>query len=61
MNYLIVMLPAKGMTQLVRTVTKVQRIINPRLRVDGVLLTLADMRTNLDTIIPVSIKAAETS
>ena len=55
------MLPAKGMTQLVRTVTKVQRKINPRLRVDGVLLTLADMRTNLDTIIPVSIKAAETS
>lgn len=41
-------LPAKGMTQLVRTVTKVQRQINPRLRVDGVLLTLADMRTNLE-------------
>ena len=61
MNYLIVMLPAKGMTQLVRTVTKVQRKINRRLRVDGVLLTLADMRTNLDTIIPVSIKAVETS
>lgn len=63
-----------------RTVTKVQRQINPRLRVDGVLLTLADMRTNFakvtensikknygrvlkiyDTIIPVSIKAVETS
>ena len=73
-------LPAKGMTQLVRTVRKVQRQINPALRIDGVLLTLADMRTNLakatedsirqnygrvlkiyDTIIPVSIKAAETS
>ncbi len=39
-------LPAKGMTQLVRTVHKVQRQINPNLRIDGVLLTLADMRTN---------------
>lgn len=40
-------LPLKGMTQLVQTIKKVQRQINPSLRVDGVLLTLADMRTNL--------------
>ena len=40
-------LPAKGMTQLMRTIGKVRKQINPTLQVDGVLLTLADMRTNL--------------
>lgn len=40
-------LPLKGMTQLMKTVGKVQRQINPALKVDGVLLTLADMWTNL--------------
>lgn len=40
-------LPAKGMTQLLRTVGRVKRQINPNLRVDGVLLTLVDKRTNL--------------
>ena len=40
-------LPAKGMTQLMKTIGKVKRQINPQLKVDGVLLTLADMRTNL--------------
>ena len=73
-------LPLKGMTQLMKTIGKVQRQINPGLKVDGVLLTLADMRTNLaratadslrenygrvlrvyKTVIPVAVKAAETS
>ncbi len=40
-------LPAKGMTQLMRTIGKVRKQINPGLKVDGVLLTLADMRTTL--------------
>jgi chromosome partitioning protein len=40
-------LPAKGMTQLMKTIGEVRKKINPSLRVDGVLLTLADMRTNL--------------
>lgn len=40
-------LPAKGMTQLMKTINRVKRQINPQLKVDGVLLTLADMRTNL--------------
>jgi chromosome partitioning protein len=40
-------LPAKGMTQLMKTIGKVRKQINPELKVDGVLLTLADMRTNL--------------
>ena len=40
-------LPAKGMTQLMKTVSKVKRQINPQLKVDGILLTLVDTRTNL--------------
>ena len=40
-------LPAKGMTQLMKTITKVKRQINPTLEIDGVLLTLFDNRTNL--------------
>lgn len=40
-------LAAKGMSQLLRTVTKVRKQINPNLKVDGVLLTLVESRTNL--------------
>jgi chromosome partitioning protein len=40
-------LPAKGMTQLMKTIGQVRRQINPGLKVDGILLTLADMRTTL--------------
>ena len=40
-------LPAKGMTQLMKTIGRVRKQINPALKVEGVLLTLADMRTNL--------------
>jgi len=40
-------LPAKGMTQLLQTVSKVKRHINPNLKIDGMLLTLVDNRTNL--------------
>lgn len=73
-------LPLKGMTQLIKTISKTRKQFNPGLKVDGVLLTLADMRTNLaratadnlrqnygkvlrvyKTIIPVAVKAAETS
>ena len=73
-------LPAKGMTQLLQTVKQVKQSINPSLTVEGILLTLADMRTNLarntaeviresyggtlriyDTVIPLAVKAAETS
>jgi chromosome partitioning protein len=45
-------LPAKGMTQLIKTVNKVKRQVNPRLRIEGILLTLIDGRTNIarDTI-----------
>lgn len=40
-------LPAKGMTQLLQTIARVKRYINPNLAVDGMLLTLVDHRTNL--------------
>ena len=40
-------LPAKGMTQLVKTINRVKRQINPSLKVEGILLTLVDARTNL--------------
>lgn len=40
-------LPAKCMTQLLRTVARVKQHINPDINVDGILLTLVDKRTNL--------------
>ena len=40
-------LPAKGMTALVQTISKVKKYINPDIRIDGMLLTLVDNRTNL--------------
>ena len=39
-------LPAKGMTQLLQTISRVRRQINPKLTIDGVLLTMVDKRTN---------------
>lgn len=39
-------LPAKGMTQLLQTIARVRRQINPRLTIDDVLLTMVDNRTN---------------
>ena len=40
-------LPAKGMTQLLQTISRVRKYINPNLKIDGMLLTLVDNRTNL--------------
>ena len=40
-------LPAKGMTKLLGTINKVQHQINPRIKVLGVAITLANMQTNL--------------
>ena len=39
-------LSAKGLEQLLQTVNKVRRQINRNLRIDGILLTMADSRTN---------------
>ena len=39
-------LPAKGLEQLLQTVQKVRRQINPKLKIEGILLTMTDSRTN---------------
>lgn len=73
-------LSIKGMEQLIRTIANVKRKINPGLKIAGILITMADMRTNysreiiellrstygeelriFNSIIPLSIRAAETS
>lgn len=73
-------LSIKGLEQLIRTVTNVKRKINTNLSIAGILVTMADMRTNyareivellhntydgklriFESIIPLSVRAAETS
>lgn len=44
-------LPAKGMLQLVNTIGKVKRTLNPDLAIEGVVMTLVDNRTNLSKAI----------
>lgn len=39
-------LPAKGLEQLLQTINKVRRQINSKLRIEGILLTMVDSRTN---------------
>lgn len=39
-------LPAKGLEQLLQTVSKVRRQINPKLKIEGILLTMVDNRTS---------------
>ena len=39
-------LSAKGLEQLLQTVSKVRRQINPKLKIDGIVLTMVDKRTN---------------
>lgn len=73
-------LSVKGMEQLFKTISKVRKQINPKLSIGGILITMADMRTNYtkdiisllqntyqgrlniyESIIPLSVRAAETS
>ena len=73
-------LPLKGLEQLLKSIAKVHRQINPSLRIDGILLTMVDTRPNFvkdiisllhdtydgkikiyDQMIPLSVRAAETS
>ena len=44
-------LPAKGLEQLLQTIAKVRRQINPKLRIDGILLTMVNSRTNFAKMI----------
>jgi len=39
-------LPVKGLEQLIRTIGKVKRQLNPKLEIEGILLTMVDTRTN---------------
>jgi chromosome partitioning protein len=39
-------LPAKGLEQLIKTIQKVKRQINPGLEIEGILMTMVDGRTN---------------
>ena len=40
-------LSAKGMTQLLQTINRIRKRINPNLKIDWVLITLADMQTKV--------------
>lgn len=39
-------LPVKGLQQLIRTISKVRRQLNPEVAIEGVLITMMDRRTN---------------
>lgn len=39
-------LPVKGLEQLIITISKVKRQINPKLGIEGILMTMVDSRTN---------------
>ena len=73
-------LPVKGLEQLIKTIGRVQRRLNKKLTIEGILLTMVDSRTNFakdisklvvytysdqikvfETLIPLSVRAAEIS
>ncbi len=39
-------LPVRGLQELLSTVSKIRKQINPKLQIDGILLTMVDSRTN---------------
>lgn len=39
-------LPVKGLEQLIKTIGRVQRRLNKKLSIEGILLTMVDLRTN---------------
>jgi len=51
-------LSAKGLELLLRSVSKVKRQINPKLRTDGILMTMVMPRTNISKEITASVKSA---
>ena len=73
-------LPVKGLQQLISTIGRIKRQLNRKLQIEGILLTMVDLRTNYAkdiaalvqeaygdcigifcSMIPTSVKAAETS
>ena len=39
-------LPVKGLQQLIKTIGRVKRQLNPKLNIEGILITMVDNRTN---------------
>ena len=39
-------LPVKGLQQLIKTIGRVKKQLNPKLKIEGILLTMVDYRTN---------------
>jgi chromosome partitioning protein len=46
----------EGLTQLMRTIERVQRALNPRLELNGVVLTMYDQRNNLCDLIAADVR-----
>ena len=51
-------LPVKGLQQLIKAIGKVKRQINPKLEIEGILLTMVDSRTNYARDISAMLKEA---
>ena len=51
-------LSAKGLELLLRSVSMVRRQINPKLRIDGILMTMVMPRTNISKEITATVKSA---
>lgn len=49
-------LPAKGLEQLLNTIGKVRKQVNSKLKIDGILLTMVDTRTNFAKDISVLVR-----
>jgi len=47
----------EGLTQLLQTIRLVQKLFNPKLRIEGVVLTMHDMRTNLSIEVQQEVKS----
>ncbi|MEO0679628.1 MAG: ParA family protein [Pseudomonadota bacterium] len=48
----------EGLTQLLGTVKEIRRVLNPRLRVEGVVLTMYDRRNNLSDLVAQDVREA---
>ena len=42
-------LPVRGLQQLIKTISRVKRTLNSKLKTEGILLTMVDNRTNYAT------------
>ncbi len=54
-------LPVKGLQQLIKTIGRVKRQLNPKLQVEGILLTMVDNRTNYAKDIAMQVHEAYSS